>query len=106
MDPEYLRRIQDYVPAHLLDDPPPRETLVAAGNLDIEDVMMMEALYLSLRDGEEEDERRRREEAEAAAEAAEVEAAIAAVAAASRRGESISRESREIAGDRDVPASG
>ena len=82
MDPEYLRRIQDYVPAHLLDDPPPRETLVAAGNLDIEDVMMMEALYLSLRDGEEEDERRRREEAEAAAEAAEVEAAIAAVAAA------------------------
>ena len=82
LDPEYLRRIQDYVPAHLLDDPPPRETLVAAGNLDIEDVMMMEALYLSLRDGEEEDERRRREEAEAAAEAAEVEAAIAAVAAA------------------------
>jgi hypothetical protein len=81
LDPEYLRRIQEYVPAHLLDDPPPRETLVAAGNLDIEDVMMMEALYLSLRDGEEEDERRRREEAEAAAEAAEVEAAIAAVAA-------------------------
>ena len=82
LDPEYLRRIQEYVPAHLLDDPPPRETLVAAGNLDIEDVMMMEALYLSLRDGEEEDERRRREEAEAAAEAAEVEAAIAAVAVA------------------------
>ena len=26
LDPEYLRRIQEYVPAHLLDDPPPRET--------------------------------------------------------------------------------
>ena len=97
LDPEYLRRIQEYVPAHLLDDPPPRETLVAAGNLDIEDVMMMEALYLSLRDGEEEDERRRREEAEAAAEAAEVEAAIAAVAAveAAEAAEAAARRARD-----------
>ena len=114
LDPAFLRRIQEYVPARLLDAPIPAEARDAAGRrLDLEDVMMMEALYLSLRDqdrGETEEARRRREEEEAAAEAAEVADAIARVAAAeaaeaaARRGEA--REGGDAAESAEAEAAG
>jgi len=78
MDPAYLRRIQDFVPAHLLNNAPD-EALMAAGDLDMEDLMVMEALYLSLQEQEQ------REEGEPAdSEDAEIAAAIAQIAAAER----------------------
>ena len=114
LDPAFLRRIQEYVPARLLDAPIPAEARDAAGRrLDLEDVMMMEALYLSLRDqdrGETEEARRRREEEEAVAEAAEVADAIARVAAAeaaeaaARRGEA--REGGDAAESAEAEAAG
>ena len=81
LDPAMLRRIQDFVPAHLLDNVPP-EAMIAAGNLDIDDIMVMEALWLSLQAADERDGRPDREAAAAAAEEAEVAEAIAQVAAA------------------------
>ena len=78
MDPAYLRRIQDFVPAHLLNNAPD-EALMAAGDLDMEDLMVMEALYLSLQEQEQ------REEGEPAdGEDAEIAAAIAQIEAAER----------------------
>ena len=80
MDPAYLRRIQDFVPAHLLNNAPD-EALMAAGDLDMEDLMVMEALYLSLQEQEQE----QREEGEPAdGEDAEIAAAITQIEAAER----------------------
>ena len=83
MDPAYLRRIQDFVPAHLLDNAPD-EALMAAGDLDIEDVMVMEALYLSLQEQEQREQRERAQRRLADGEDTEVAAAIAQVEAAER----------------------
>ena len=83
MDPAYLRRIQDFVPAHLLDNAPD-EALMAAGDLDIEDVMVMEALYLSLQEQEQREQRERAQRQLADGEDTEVAAAIAQVEAAER----------------------
>jgi hypothetical protein len=70
--------IQDYVPERLLNSP---STVDANGRtLDMEDMMVMEAMWLSLRDQENEEERRQQREAAAADEAAELEAAIRAIA--------------------------
>jgi len=78
IDPSFLRMIQDYVPERLLNSP---STVDANGRtLDMEDMMVMEAMWLSLRDQENEEERRQQREAAAADEAAELEAAIRAIA--------------------------
>ena len=96
-DEAFLARVRDFIPARLLEDSfgdlggedvDGEEALdVASRALDIDDVMMMEAVYLSLQ--EQEEANRRRADAPSAgaaaaeaAEAAEVEEAIALVAAA------------------------
>ena len=104
-DEAFLARVRDFIPARLLEesfgdlgggDVDGEEALDIAASraLDIDDVMMMEAVYLSLQEQEQANRRRAApsgeradlaEEARAAAEAAEaaeVEEAIALVAAA------------------------
>ena len=100
MDPAFLRRIQDFVPAHLLDHPVP-EAMMSAGNLDIDDIMIMEALWLSLQHQDDDEEQRRQgREAAAAEEAAEVAAAIAQVEAA----EIAERRLLELSGGAETPS--